>query len=355
MRTFSSAKRVVESGKTEITRLYNNPNTRYAVIGIIGAFFILGITFLGLWFAGQGESLDKFVERWGRAVESKQPAKYQALWDTAARRENRHQYERALKRFTKQQVKVDLTGIDSRKDPKHKNRWGVERIPVTLFQDGEIFVTLFRDLTVEKKGLWQRWKLIDDAIRDELRYPEASETPITQESTHSSTLEATAVVAQPATSDISSHIDGTAPIDTKLKLDQVLGVWHSAWQKKDLETYMAAYAEEAEITRVTVKRGKEYPVKLTKAELREKMKKLNKRYNEIRVEIHNVKIDGDHAVADVSFLQKFIGMPASRNLPAYSDYGTKTLTFMVDSADGVWKINAESWKLYKNVPEYPKL
>ena len=29
----------------------------------------------------------------------------------------------------------------------------------------------------------------------------------------------------------------TAPIDTKLKLDQVLGVWHRAWQGRDIETY----------------------------------------------------------------------------------------------------------------------
>ena len=39
---------------------------------------------------------------------------------------------------------------------------------------------------------------------------------------------------------------------------------------------------------------------------------------------------------------------------AYQDFGTKTLIFMVDPSDGLWKIYSESWKLYKEVPNYPK-
>ena len=46
-------------------------------------------------------------------------------------------------------------------------------------------------------------------------------------------------------------------------------------------------------------------------------------------------------------------MPGNR--PAYRDFGTKTLILAIDTSDGVWKIYKESWKNYKDVPDYPKL
>lgn len=55
MRTVSSAKRMVRTGKMEFMRLYHNPNTRFAMIGILGAFIILGMTFLGLKIFGGEE------------------------------------------------------------------------------------------------------------------------------------------------------------------------------------------------------------------------------------------------------------------------------------------------------------
>jgi len=365
MGTFSAVKRGVQSGKTELVRLYQNPNTRYAMIGIIGAFIILGVTLFGLRFVGKEESVMAFVERWKGAIESKQPAKYQALWDSSAQRQNHNEYERALKLLLKEKVEADVTGSAPRKDFR-TNRYRVEHIPVTLYQDGEVLVTLYRDLTVEKKGVWQRWKLINDEIRDELEYPETAEKPVVQNSTTLSPSEAAASMStvdhtssdatpQTATSDVSSSLAGTAPIDAKLKLSQILGEWQRAWQDKDLETYMSKYAEEADITRVTVRGGREEAVRLTKAELRQKMETLTQKYSKIEVYISNVQINGDNAVADVGFLQEFIGTPASGSQPAYSDYGTKKLIFMVDPTDGLWKIYSESWKLYQDVPKYPKL
>ena len=85
------------------------------------------------------------------------------------------------------------------------------------------------------------------------------------------------------------------------------------------------------------------------------MKSLNAAYSKIRVNIFQLQINGDNAVADVNFVQEFVGSRASGSQPIYSDYGKKELVFMVDPADGLWKIYAESWKHYKNVPKYPKL
>jgi hypothetical protein len=109
------------------------------------------------------------------------------------------------------------------------------------------------------------------------------------------------------------------------------------------------------ITRVTIRGGEETEVYLKKGELRAKMKKLNTIYSDIEVEISNLQVNGDRAVADVTFLQKFTGTPASGTRPAYSDYGTKNLNLMVDPTDGHWRIYAETWKRYKDVPEYPKM
>ncbi|MCZ6677309.1 MAG: hypothetical protein O7E52_08670 [Candidatus Poribacteria bacterium] len=365
MRTFSSAKRVIQSGRTEFMRLYHNPNTRFAMIGIIGAFVILGVTLLGLRIFGRETPVEAFVERWKEAIESNRPELYQALWDSTARNQNWEQHERALKLFNKEKVEADISGIAPRTDLRDENRLRIERIPVTLYQDGEILVRLFRDLTVEKKGVWQRWRLINDEIRDELEYPEATEEPVVVDEPLQSANPAFAdrsfqqvsktAMSQTTPPDVSSPIAGTAPLDAKLKLSQVVGEWQTAWQEKALDKYMSKYAEEAEITRVAVKGGKEYPVRLTKAQLREKMKAINKKYGKIEVYISNLQINGDNAVADVGFLQEFIGTLASGSRPAYSDYGTKRLIFMIDPAEGIWKIYSESWKLYKDVPKYPKL
>jgi len=382
MQQFTGVKQAVQSGKMELARLYQNPNTRFALIGLVCAFVIVGVTFFALRTLGKESSVEDFMQRWKTAVESKQPETYQALWDETARAENWHQYERALKLLKKEKVEANIEGIRPRADLRDERRTLVERVPVTIHQDGEILVTLFRNVTVEKKGLMKRWKLVGDEILDEMEYPEATEEPIVQEpaiAPDSASMTGNTRLTNPSSAgggsttsgnlpspfgdskvqvtppDATSPIAGSAPLDAKLKVSQVLGIWQEAWQSKDLEAYLRQYAEDAEIIRVSVQGGKEYPTKLNKAQLRQKMIELNQRYNTIRVKISNLQINGDNAVADVDFLQEFIGTPASGDRPAYSDFGAKTLIFMVDPADGHWKIYSESWKLYKDVPKYPKL
>ena len=355
---------MIQSGKTGVVRLYQNPNTRFAMIGLIGASVIVAATLIALQIFGREDSIEDFVQAWEEAIESKQPELYQRLWDTAARNENWEMYERALKLFSKEKIDADVAGLTPRPDLRNENRKRIERIPVTIYQEGEVLVTLYRDLTVEQRGILRRWKLVSDEIRDEMAYPETTEEVIVQESAPTPRSENLDSPFQQISSgpgltvtrpDVTSPIAGDAPLDAKLKLSQVLGTWQQAWQQKDLQTYMAQYAEEAEIIRVSIKGGKEHPIRLNKAQLREKMVALNKRYNKITVSISNLQINGDNAVADVGFLQEFIGSPASGNRPAYSDFGTKKLIFMIDPDEGLWKIYSESWKLYKDVPKYPKL
>ena len=364
----------MRSGKTKVSTTFQNPNTRFGMIGIIGAVVILLAMVLGLQVIEDTGAIAPFLQQWKRAVESKQPRLYQHLWDSAARTKNRNHYERALKLFSREKVEVDITRHLPQKALGGANRRQIERIPVMLYQDGKVLVMVYRDITVEKRGLLQRWKLIDDRIYDVLGYPETTEEYIAQDqemvarsanptperpSSHSVDTRTPShnVVArsQVIAPESSSPIVGGAPLDTQLKLSQVLGEWQQAWQGKNLKTYMSKYAEEAEITRVTITKGREYPTRLNKKQLREKMKSLNEGYSKIKVNIFHLQIDGDSAVADVNFLQEFVGTRTSRSQTVYSDFGKKELVFMIDPADGLWKIYAESWKHYRNVPKYPKL
>ena len=144
-------------------------------------------------------------------------------------------------------------------------------------------------------------------------------------------------------------------IDTEIKIRQILEKWQSAWERKDITTYMSIYADTARITRVTVQKGRETSINLTKAQLRQEMQKLSTMYSGIQVSPYNLQINENSTFADVSVLHKFIASHALGVQLPYSDYGIKKLNLMVDPVDGNWKIYSETWNLYKNVPELPIL
>ena len=281
------------------------------------------------------------VTAWKAALEIQGLKAYTDLWDKSARKRRASSFARAKDLMSQTHV-VDLTGATYTAIPRHKNRHVVDNIQVTLQNGGDTIETHTRTLTIEKKGFFRRkWKLINDQINV--------------------VSDAIALAPDmPAVDTVSGEesggtFDGNAPLDTHLKVRQVLGKWQAAWEEKDLRTYMSIYSDEAQITRVSVRGGRETSVYLTKGQLRSKMKKLNTIYAEIQVSISNLQVNGDRAVADVKFLQKFTGTPASGSRPAYSDYGTKKLNLMVDPTDGHWRIYAETWSRYKDVPDFPKM
>ena len=282
------------------------------------------------------------VLAWKSALETQNVQTYTDLWDKSARKKRASSFRRATELMSQTHI-VEIQYATYNPVPTQKNRYVVDGIRVTLQDGDEIIETHNRTLTIEKKGFFRRkWKLINDQVGE------------------ISGAIALRRVEQVSTNTVSGEesggtFDGNAPIDTHLKVRQILGKWQEAWEEKDLDTYMSIYSDRALITRVTVRGGKETEVYLKKGDLRAKMKRLNTMYSDIEVEISNPVINGDRAVADVTFLQKFTGTPASGTRPAYSDIGTKKLNLMVDPTDGHWRIYAETWKLYKNVPDYPKM
>jgi ketosteroid isomerase-like protein len=282
------------------------------------------------------------VLAWKSALEAQNVKTYTDLWDKSARKKRASSFRRATDLMSQTHI-VEIQYATYSPVPTQRNRYVVDGIRVTLQNGDEIIETHNRTLTIEKKGFFRRkWKLINDQIGE------------------ISGAIALKRAEQVSTNTVSGEesggtFDGNAPIDTHLKVRQILGKWQEAWEGKDLTTYMSIYSDRALITRVTIRGGEETEVYLKKGELRAKMKKLNTMYGDIEVEISNLQVNGDRAVADVTFLQKFTGTPASGTRPAYSDYGTKNLNLMVDPTDGHWRIYAETWKRYKDVPEYPKM
>ena len=283
------------------------------------------------------------VLNWKSALESQNVKMYTDLWDKSSRKKRASSFRRATELMSQTHV-IDLAGATYTPVPRQKNRHIVDNISVTLQNGDSIIETHVRTLSIEKKGFFRRkWKIINDQI-DKMASDAIALAPDVQSGANTVSGE-----------ESGGTFDGNAPLDTQLKVRQVLGKWQKAWEDKDLQTYMAIYSDRAQIKRVTVRGGRETSVYLTKGQLRSKMKQLNNIYAEIQVSISNLQVNGDRAVADVQFLQKFAGTRASGSRPAYSDYGTKRLNLMVDPADGHWQIYSETWSRYEDVPEFPKM
>ena len=283
------------------------------------------------------------VLAWKSALERQDSTAYTDLWDKSARKKRTSSFRRALGLMSQAHI-IDLQGAIYSPVPTHRNRHIVDGIRVTLQNNGDIVETHKRTLTIEKKGFFRRkWKLINDQVGE---ISGAIVLEQTQQPSGANTVSG---------DESGGPFTGNAPVDTQLKARQILGKWQAAWEGKDLNTYMSIYSDEALITRVTVRDGKETPIYLNKKQLRNSMKRLNSVYSDIQVGISNLQVNGDRAVADVTFLQKFTGTPASGTRPAYSDYGTKRLNLMIDPTDGHWRIYAETWSRYEDVPEYPKM
>ena len=283
------------------------------------------------------------VMNWKSALESQNVKMYTDLWDKSSRKKRTADFRRATELMSQTHV-VNLVGATYTPVPRRKNSHIVDNISVTLQSGDSIIETHTRTLTIEKKGFFRRkWKIVNDQIGD-MGSDAIALAPDVPSGADTVSGEASG-----------GAFDGNAPIDTQLKVRQVLGKWQKAWEDKDLSTYMGIYSDRAQITRVTVRGGQETSVYLTKRQLQEKMKQLNNIYAEIQVSISNLQVNGDRAVADVQFLQKFVGTRAKGSRPAYSDYGTKRLNLMVDPTDGHWRIYSETWSRYEDVPEFPKM
>ncbi len=337
-----------EKAREELKKLYAHPHARYWGVAFAGLAIILSVLAFLLSIQDTTPVEDFLYEQWRSAMESKDGDAYTQLWDENAREEWSQDFETARSMVERQQLAVHLKGIQPTTDPVDPKGYLIQGVPITFERDGEP-VTTHHTVRLARRGLRRHWKVISHNIS----YPEP-ETPVVARppSDEEPTTIAQSTSEQPASATtIESIISDDAPLDTSLKLRQIIGAWHTAWEQKNLDDYLSWYAKEADIVRVMVVKGKEYERRLRKDQLRRHMERLNRKYSKIEIKLANLNITGDTAVADVSFLQEFSAWTkTSGQRPTYRDLGTKRLKFMVDPGDGNWKIYSERWTIYRDVP-----
>lgn len=301
----------------------------------IGAVFVAVILVLILMLVTYDRRTpDEFIKVWRNAVESGNEKMYESLWDESAKEKKMAHFKEAVG-LMKNKLEINLDDVEKKGDDKRMTYSGIS---VKIHRDDSVAETKKR-LVIARKGFSRRWKVID----------EESYIPATAPIVKKPRAKVKAEKAPPA------EMARAAPLDTELKIRQIIEDWRQAWESKDVDRYMSKYADFAEIRRVTVVNGKEYPIKLTKEELRRRMKRLWRRYSKIEVNISNLEVKGDYATADVGFLQEYKAWIADNRKVAYQDLGTKQLKFVRDIKDDSWKIISENWRIYKKVPSYPKL
>ena len=324
----------------EMARAWENPKYRYLIISALSSFIVLALI-IGV-FSSIKPNPAKFYQKWRAIVKNpehlgiqKLADKYDHLWDKQAKIEHEEELEKGIE-LLGQDVKVNpakLQDYNWDEDPV-ENLYIVRNIKITVNEQTGGRQKYNCSLTLKPKGLTKSLKIV--------RY---RQTEIERE------IEESIPAITPRKEEVVTQSRSTS-IDTELRVRQALGAWLEAWEQKDLNRYMARYADFAEIVRVTVVDGKQSKSKkLTKKQLRERMRKLFKRYDEIRVNIEeqSLKIDETqmYAEANVEFLQEFTGI-GDQGKRKYQDYGLKQLMFINDPTAG-WQIWHENWTLYPKV------
>ena len=155
------------------------------------------------------------VLAWKTALEAQNLKTYTDLWDKSARKKRTSSFRRATDLLSQNHI-VDLQYATYTPVPTQRNRHIVDGIRVTLQSDGEVIETHIRTLTIEKKGFFRRkWKLINDQVGEISDAIALATTEPASANTMSS-------------NESGGIFDGNAPLDTQLKVSQVLGKWQAA-------------------------------------------------------------------------------------------------------------------------------
>jgi hypothetical protein len=331
------------------TRLMAKPASRWATYGVLGVAATLALWGGIVLVQPKDEPIDAFIARWNEAVEAEDDAVYDALLERDLIDTNPQAWKNGFD-LLKDLNASGLVVEPLEADPPP----GALTTPVrAVLGEGADVAELIIDrgdrevaLHLRRSGWGKKWKVADIV----------STGPVVTEPEPVEQIEEMHASANVDASDEGGvslvSLDETPPLDTEFKLRQILESWRDSWEQKNIDEYMQWYADYAIISRVTVVNGREIPETLTKAQLRERMKRLVKRYSRIKVDVSNVRIRGSYAEADMRFQQDFASWTkGGEGAPVYQDKGIKTLKFVNDSGD--WRIYEEGWRTYVDVPTYP--
>lgn len=316
--------------------------SRWVGWALVGAVSVVLLAKGILLLQPRPESLDGFIARFNAAVEKNDETAFDALIHEAVFDENSSAYLRGVEFLRK--LNAERKQVAPLEEPVEPNtnavliaaeveRPDADHALLTFEQNGEQIT-----FQLAREGWRRRWHIRDVTV---------SAPAPSAETTTSPHAEKTEVLA----AGFGVGGNGT-PLDTEFKLKQILEAWRVAWENKEIDAYMAWYADYATIRRVTVVQGREIPEVLTKEQLRSRMERLARTYTSIQVNVSNVTVQGDYAEAGVNFLQEYTANRSEGDERVlYQDVGIKTLRFV--NENGEWKIHDEDWRSYVNVPQYP--
>lgn len=319
--------------------------SRWVGIALLGAG---GVIFLAkgiLLLQPRPESLDDFIARFNDAVEKNDETAFDTLIHRAVFDQNSSAYLRGVEFLRK--LNAERKQIAPLEKPVEPNTNAVFIAAEVQNPDEDQALLTFDQnderLTFQlaREGWRRRWYIRDVTVSEPA--PSAAKTTTSSEGEESS--------SEVLAAGFGVGGEGT-PLDTEFKLKQILEAWRAAWENKEIDAYMAWYADYATIRRVTVVQGREIPEILTKEQLRTRMERLARTYTSIQVNISNVTVQGDYAEAGINFLQEYTAKKSDGEEQVfYQDVGIKTLRFV--NENGEWKIHDEDWRSYVNVPQYP--
>jgi uncharacterized protein (TIGR02246 family) len=238
---------------------------------------------------GEGTEFKKLVTEWLEAWRVSEIERYMSFYgkDFVAQGKNWHQWRAHKKRLSEKYGSIDI-GIDDLQIFR-ENGVVLARFTQTYKADG-FFSTGVKRLYLMKKS--PEWKITYEFF----------------------TRQRKPVGKVPA--EMASNRELSA-------IKRLISRWQEAWQEKDLEGYMAAYAEDF------------FAVGLDRDGWRRHKSELNRKYRRIRVEVRNLKIK---LISSQKAIVRFDQEYSSDRL---HDRGTKTIQLV--KRDGRWRIKRETW------------
>lgn len=343
-------RRVRESLRRAADRAAAHPAYRPVAVGAGALLAVFVVALLILIFRPGPEPIDGFIARWNAAVEALDEVAYDKLLTEDLLEKNGPAYVRGLEFLRELHHGQKL--VQPLETPIETDKILIPVEAEVDEENGTAVLSFVREAgTLRfhlKRGGWaRRWYIQDvESVAPvvEQALPKL-ETPAPQNLPPEVTTPARLEADVPGTT-------STTPLDTEFKLRQILEAWRTAWEREEIDAYMAWYADYATIRRVTVVGGREIPEVLTKEQLRARMKRLARKYDKIEVGITNLQIEGNYAEASLRFRQEYTAWRGEgAQAPVYHDIGIKTLKFV--NENGEWKIYHEDWSTYVNVPSYP--
>jgi murein L,D-transpeptidase YafK len=237
----------------------------------------------------EGAAFRKLVTEWARAWKEGHIARYMSFYgkDFGAQGKNWHQWGAYKKRLSEKYGTIEI-GIEDLQILR-ENGIALARFTQTYRADG-FFSKGEKRLYLLKKS--PEWKITYEFFTKQ-RGP---------------------VVTVPAEEAKEREL---------LSINRLISRWKKAWQDKDLNGYMSAYAEDFA------------SLGLDRDGWRRHKSDINRRYREIRVEFSNLKIKLlSQKEATVSFDQEY-------RSDMYCDKGKKTIQLV--KRKGKWKIKTEKW------------